>query len=142
MIGTSPMYISPITIMQGEMNVRVENEIIKAVRNIGIDVDKEELIKALAYDRKQYEKGYEDGKAEMQWIPCSERLPERFKVVVASIRAETGYIKKPYLWDVCKAYVCGDGSWETSLTGTRDLVVEAWMPLPEPYKEETDGRAD
>ena len=72
---------------------------------------------------------------EPDWIPCSERLPESYKVVVASIRAETGYIKKPYVWDVCKAYVCGDGSWETSLTGTRNLVVEAWMPLPEPYKE-------
>ena len=72
----------------------------------------------------------------IQWIPCSERLPESYKLVVASIRAETGYIKKPYVWDVCKAYCCGDGSWETSLSGTRNLVVEAWMPLPEPYKEE------
>lgn len=76
-----------------------------------------------------------DALQKQMWIPCSERLPESYKVVVASIRAETGYIKKPYVWNVCKAYVCGDGSWRTSLTGTRNLVVEAWMPLPEPYKE-------
>ena len=28
---------------------------------VGIKVDRDELIKALAYDRKQYEKGYVDG---------------------------------------------------------------------------------
>lgn len=31
---------------------------------IGYNIDKEELIKALAYDRHQYEKGYQDGKVE------------------------------------------------------------------------------
>lgn len=31
-------------------------------RITGIKVDKEELVKALSYDRRQYEKGYADGK--------------------------------------------------------------------------------
>ena len=37
----------------------------KAVRKVGVNVDKYELIKALQYDRNQYTKGYEDGKNEI-----------------------------------------------------------------------------
>lgn len=32
----------------------------KAVHDVGFDVDKHELMKALAYDREQYKKGYAD----------------------------------------------------------------------------------
>jgi hypothetical protein len=40
-----------------------ENAImVKISETIGTDVDKEELIKALNYDRNQYQKGYLDGK--------------------------------------------------------------------------------
>ena len=41
----------------------VDNEIMIAVKKVGITVDKDELIKALQYDRGQYEKGYQDGYA-------------------------------------------------------------------------------
>lgn len=54
------MYNSPIELFQGDMNVELEGTILKAVANVGVNVDKEELLKALNYDRKQYEKGYED----------------------------------------------------------------------------------
>ena len=47
----------------GSMAVsEIENIICSAVLKVGITVDKEELIKALRYDRGQYEKGYADGK--------------------------------------------------------------------------------
>ncbi len=39
--------------------------VMKAVRKVGVNVDKGELIKALQYDRDQYTKGYEDGKNEI-----------------------------------------------------------------------------
>jgi hypothetical protein len=42
-----------------------ENMVIKAVRKVGVNVDKGELISALRYDRNQYTKGYEDGKNEV-----------------------------------------------------------------------------
>lgn len=32
----------------------------KAVQSVGFDINKEELTKALKYDRNQYEKGYAD----------------------------------------------------------------------------------
>lgn len=59
------MYESPIEMIYGQIQSRVaedlDNHIYKAVRNVGINVDKEELIRALNYDRDQYQKGFEDG---------------------------------------------------------------------------------
>lgn len=54
-------YQSPITQIVSDMQMEYENGVLKAVQNVGFHVDKEELAKALVYDRGQYEKGYEDG---------------------------------------------------------------------------------
>lgn len=59
------MYKSPINFIFGDIQMQVvkqqENEAYMAVQKCGVDVDKEELMRALQYDREQYEKGYEDG---------------------------------------------------------------------------------
>lgn len=63
------MYASPIEKIYGEIQTQMvqedENMVMKAVREVGITVDKEELINALQYDRKQYTKGYSDGKSDI-----------------------------------------------------------------------------
>lgn len=38
-----------------------EDGVMKAIAEVGVDVDKEELIRALKYDRQQYQKGYDKG---------------------------------------------------------------------------------
>lgn len=53
-------YQSPIEVIQTQMRNQIEGEIYKAVMNVGVNVDKEELLKALRYDRGQYQKGYKD----------------------------------------------------------------------------------
>lgn len=53
-------YQSPIEIITNNFAVEVENKLYKAVFDVGINVDKAELIRALEYDRNQYEKGYKD----------------------------------------------------------------------------------
>ena len=62
------MYKSPIEVcvteMQHKFEERIEGDIIKTIHNYGISVDKDELIKALDYDRQQYEEGFTDGKTE------------------------------------------------------------------------------
>ena len=63
-------YQSPIEIIQGEIETKIENDIMTAVQRYGIRVDKEELIKALQYDRKQYEQGYEDARKAFQREPA------------------------------------------------------------------------
>lgn len=60
-----PTYESPITRIAEESIKRVieseEGYLIECVRNVGFNIDKEELQKALLYDRGQYEKGYSKG---------------------------------------------------------------------------------
>ena len=55
------MYESPIKIITGQIKTKYEDEIYRAVQNVGINVDREELLKALEYDRGQYATGFEDG---------------------------------------------------------------------------------
>jgi hypothetical protein len=58
------MYKSPIEVLSQSLKLEIEKGVYKAVENYGIDVDKDELIKALQYDRNQYNKGYADGYSE------------------------------------------------------------------------------
>lgn len=71
------MYESPITIYQQpeyrRMSESVDALVIEECRRVGVAVNKDELIKALQYDRGQYEKGYEDGKMEgNRLVYCNE----------------------------------------------------------------------
>ncbi len=54
-------YESPIKLLMGQMRIEQEIGICKAIQEQGITVDKDELIKALQYDRGQYDKGYING---------------------------------------------------------------------------------
>ena len=60
------MYHSPITLNYTDPIIEsaeksIDGYIVRAVQNVGIDIDKVELGKALQYDRDQYYKGYGDG---------------------------------------------------------------------------------
>ena len=55
------MYKSPIKIITGQIKTNYEDEIFRAIQNVGINVDREELLKALEYDRGQYEEGFREG---------------------------------------------------------------------------------
>lgn len=64
------MYDSPIHLIYDKLAPQISETtdamICTAILNVGINVDKEELIRALNYDRQQYKKGYADGKADSQ----------------------------------------------------------------------------
>ena len=59
-------YKSPITMFMSKLEMIYEDEIYKAVQKVGIYVDKEELIRALDFDRMQYENGYADASKEYE----------------------------------------------------------------------------
>lgn len=54
-------YESPIKQIVSDWQMTMEENVMKAIQNVGIYVDKEELVKALEYDREQYSKGFHDG---------------------------------------------------------------------------------
>ena len=60
------MYQSPVELFTTDTMVEtLKNEtdalIVRAVAHADVKVDRDELIKALQYDREQYEKGFSDG---------------------------------------------------------------------------------
>lgn len=56
------MYESPIKVFQGNLEMQFDGEILKAVQRADIIVDRDELIRALRYDREQYQKGFDDAR--------------------------------------------------------------------------------
>jgi hypothetical protein len=58
------MYESPIDLLMSNIQTQIveqqEEAIYKAVFDIGVNVTKDELLRALAYDRQQYEIGFAD----------------------------------------------------------------------------------
>lgn len=95
--GVEQMYIPPIEIIQvpvefdntimrveKQLNKGVEEQVYRAVAQCEIVVDKEELIKALQYDRGQYRKGYGDGYAD-GIRAFAEKLKEYFPSIAKAI---------------------------------------------------------
>lgn len=71
---------------------------------------------------------------ETQWIPISERLPEDESYILVSFENST-------MQDIAR-YEENDGENDKFYPGDDEetyahygLVVNAWMPLPEPYRE-------
>ena len=131
------MYESPIDKIVGEIESQMiqeeENRILYHVKqSVGYNVDKDELIRALNYDRNQYEKGYKDGLNSDKWIPASERLPKEDEYV--------GEVRKYYLvqdeyGDMHVAHYSRVG-WmplDSPLKALGDEIV-AWQELPIPYR--------
>ena len=103
-------------------------------------------LKTISKYKNAYNKGWDDGakatyehlkmceeEQEPKWIPVSERLPEHYQNILFSTKTnrvfEGRYFKDEteHQWysfrDECFAW---------------NNVVTAWMPLPEPYKAESE----
>jgi hypothetical protein len=64
---------------------------------------------------------------EPRWIPCSERLPEGNLYVLVTYKYQYGLMDIGITW-----YSERENKW----CDARPII--AWMPLPAPYKEDTD----
>lgn len=64
------------------------------------------------------------------WIPVSERLPQKHKDVIATTKYD-GFMGMYGTW-LKTAFIDDYGEWNGECIG--DKVI-AWKPLPEPYKE-------
>lgn len=76
--------------------------------------------------------------SEQQWTPCSERLPDENEDVLLSVKY-TGHLsnRSPF---VEEGFLTRKGWYSIFGDNYNELLVEviAWMPLPEPYKGETE----
>lgn len=124
-------YKSPIETIVSELRIeqvkKLEGDILHAVQEIGITVDKEQLLKALQYDRHQYEMGYKDGYDDgyshvKDWIPAEIMRPDDCGYYLVCIKDELNaiYIRTAYY---------------STLYGWGDIVVTHWQPLPVPPAE-------
>lgn len=69
-----------------------------------------------------------------KWIPCSERLPEEEEYILLSFANYTGLDIGRYENDgENDKFYPGD---DEETYASYGLIVNAWMPLPEPYREE------
>ena len=90
---------------------------------------KQELVDRLAM--------YEGREEKDRWIPISERLPEDESYILVSFENATmPDIARYEENDEGGTFYPGDDEKSYSSYG---LFVNAWMPLPEPYKEKKDG---
>lgn len=86
------MYEAPIKLIMGQLRDQVDGEIFKAIQDINVQVDKDELTKALQYDRGQYDEGYADGYKE-----AIREFAEKLKTEIAGLE-----VKSPSI-----TYKCG-----------------------------------
>ena len=143
-INTLDGWESPITIVTESLhkamtkfNKTMDNKTMEAIVKVGIDVDKDELIKAMQYDRDQYSKGYTNGynagyNAD-KWISVEDMLPNKEELVLC-IGAKGGMFLGDRLslsWNGKYAYAHVPNS-----NSGRHAIY--WMPLPEPPKEVTE----
>lgn len=72
--------------------------------------------------------------SEPKWIPCSERLPRAREMVIVSVRDETGDTSYDY---TSHGWMTTDKEYWIVDDEINNYVI-AWIPLPEPYREEGD----
>lgn len=145
-------YKSPISMITEQVTTAMQEagdkQILTAVQKIGINIDKEELLKALQYDRDSYKKGYDDAKNE--FIDCGWRDPSVCHplsgtpvLIFIATKAEV-----PYLSD----YELGD-TYVARYDAVTDLYVDQlkpnhffrasqitkWAYLPRPRREDTEN---
>lgn len=97
-------YQSPVDIIMSQMQTKIEGEVYSAVQRIGIDIDKNELMKALQYDRGQYEKGYKDRDSEI--VRCKDCIHYRYYGLAEETVSECriGHCENQH-----KDWFCADG---------------------------------
>ena len=93
------MYVSPIEIIMEDIKRSIDTNTMKIIQGYNINVDKDELIKALSYDRDQYNKGYEDAKKEMNFLSKDD-----IETILINLNASKEDLCNRGLWSIAEEY--------------------------------------
>lgn len=158
-------YESPVTLqirkIAEQIEEQCENQITATIsEQMGVNIDKDELKRTLAYDRDQYRRGYEDGwrarsKDVPQWVPITyKKLTDEEKEEMREV-ADVDIIDAVYtcplpddgqkvlittrVWrsiEITTFYNDVDGCYFEDWEDIDEVA--AWMPLLEPFGGEQD----
>ncbi|WP_205838924.1 DUF551 domain-containing protein [Bilifractor porci] len=97
-------------------------------------IDGDPCLKVKAIDVYEMLKQLPSAQPEQRWIPCSERLPEDEQPILFSTTTGRVHQGRFHMDNSIN-------QWYSSLDKMRayNNTVNAWMPLPEPYKAESEG---
>lgn len=100
----------------------------------GYPIEDAEDKRALLTD---YFNGIPSAQQEQRWIPCSERLPEKEGWYITTVESEKTRKRRIEndLFAIDIAISHGNTPYKFCKDGYRQKTI-AWMPLPEPYKQE------
>ena len=94
-VSRNDIYDCPIHEQIGELKMMLADEhdrtLIKAVQQIGIEIDQESLVQAIQNDRQRYEEAYKKG-----YSDCQKEYEKKKMKQIASI---TGYLTSNFLKD-------------------------------------------
>ena len=103
------------------------------------------------YSSRLWKAAYERGKAEAEqrWIPVSERLPEEYGEYMITWTTSNSVARKEGLLGTAEYELTVEydhennrfkGEWvlDDYVKNYKDVKVIAWMPLPEPYRAESE----
>ena len=122
------MYKSPVELITKQMNAQIEDYVFNAIQEVVVNIDRDELLRALEYDRDQYERGYRDGKQANEWVSATDRLPE---VAVHVLITDGKSISMGYVLNIDNDGFC---PWVAQYPVSHRDVTH-WMPLPKPPVE-------
>ena len=142
-------YKPPVEIYMGDMDVvsftkKVENELDNEIcyeirQKFCVDGSNEELMKALNYDRHQYEVGYRDGlndglekAAATPWLPYPEEKPEKNGHYLAVLVDDDGW--RSYDW----AFYGPKDHWTSPTPGN----VIYWAKVKFPKRKEKTNESE
>ena len=138
LLPANDKYESPIEFftktVAPKIAAKIDEQALEAVFQCGFNVDREELEKALRYDRDQWRKGFAAGveHAQPKWISVKDRLPDNGeKVLVCGVK---GGIQAGVFRGLSAPNLNHAWHWKQNTC----LKVVCWMSqksLPEPPKE-------